>query len=485
MPESSKILHPTAGVDYPTASHAAGSYLYDPRGRAYLDGCSSAIVTNIGHSNPDIVAAMKRQLDVLTFSYRSQFTNRPAEELAARLVELAPGDLTRVQFTNSGSEAVEAAIRLALQYWRERGNTRKRLIVSREVSYHGATLGGLAVSGHAARRKPIEGLLPTMPRAAAAHCHRCPFGLSPDICGLECADDLEAVIARVGADQVAAFIFEPVVGAAGGAIPAPPGYLARVAEICERNDVLLIADEVITGLGRTGAWFGCATEGIEPDLIALGKGMSAGYIPLGAVLVGDRIRCAIEAGSGSAALGHTYSGNPLAAATGLAVIDYLTRHDLVTRAGAVGARLKEALRGVLAEQGIRADVRGRGLLLAVDFSPPVGDPSADSGLTATEVVEAAFGQGLILYPAGVEQTARAVVVAPPLTISDAEVAQLVAIFAAAVGDLTVAAAARPPTAGRPSPAADPSTPTTRPMTGPADSRGPVSRATARKEEPVR
>lgn len=433
----SSMLYPDVHAEYPFAVRARGSYIYDAEGRAYLDGCSSAIVVNVGHGNLAVLGAMKQQLSRLTFCYRSQFTNEPAEELARTLVRLAPGDLSHVQYTNSGSEAVEGAIRLALQYWQEVGEPAKRLIVSRDVSYHGATLGGLAVSGHDARRRHLLPILPEMPRAAAAHCHRCPFGLSQAGCSLECATDLERTIARVGAENIAAFIFEPVVGAAGGAVPAPPGYMRRVAEICARHQILLIADEVITGLGRTGSWFGSEAEGIAPDLLTLGKGMSAGYIPVGAVLASTAIWQAIRAGSGAAVVGHTYSGYPLAAATALAVIKYIDQRGLVDRALTLGTELAAGLREMLAERGIAADVRGRGLLIGVDFAPPAADPSPslDSLITAKMVVTAAFRHGLILYPAGVEPTPRAVVVAPPLTITRQEISRLLAAFGAALDEL--------------------------------------------------
>ncbi len=441
----SSVLYPDVHADYPFAVRARGSYIYDAEGRAYLDACSSAIVVNVGHGNLAVLGAMKQQLSKLTFCYRSQFTNGPAEELARTLVRLAPGDLSHVQYTNSGSEAVEGAIRLALQYWQEVGEPTKRLIVSRDVSYHGATLGGLTVSGHDARRRHLLPILPRMPRVAAAHCHRCPFGLAQPDCSLECATDLEQTIARVGAENIAAFIFEPVVGASGGAVPAPPGYLRRIAEICARHQILMIADEVITGLGRTGSWFGCEAEGIAPDLLAMGKGMSAGYVPVGAVLASTAIWEAIRAGSGAAAVGHTYSGYPLAAATALAVIKYIDQRGLVDRALTLGAALASGLRTMLAERGIAADVRGRGLLIGVDFAPRASDPSPDSDslITAKMVVAAAFRHGLILYPAGVEPTPRAVVVAPPLTITRQEINRLLAAFGSALDELAPRPSAEP------------------------------------------
>ncbi|MFD6566536.1 aspartate aminotransferase family protein [Micromonospora profundi] len=430
MGETSRVLPPDLRTAYPRATRAAGCYLYDDQGREYLDGCSSAIVVNVGHGNPEILDAIRAQLETITYCYRTQFANEPAERLAAELVRLAPGDLSHVQFTNSGSEGTEAAIRLALQYWQEVGRPGRRLVVSRDVSYHGATLGALAVSGHESRRRPLAALLPDMPRAPRADCNRCPFGLTRDTCALDCASAVERTILAAGPENVAAFIVEPVVGAAGGAVPAPPGYLTAVAEICRRHDVLLIADEVMTGLGRTGRWFGVDVESVAPDLLVLGKGMSAGYLPIGAVLVNARIHAAIHDGSGTSALGHTYSANPLAAASAAAVVDFLVRHDVPARAARAGDRLRRGLTAALAARGVVADVRGAGLLLGVDFT--ARHPGQDPGVTAAAMAAAAFEERLLLYPAGTDAVPRAVIVAPPLTITDAELDQLVDRFAAAL-----------------------------------------------------
>jgi adenosylmethionine-8-amino-7-oxononanoate aminotransferase len=433
---ASRVVNPDLRRDYPLAVRASGSYVYDEHGTAYLDGCSGAIVVNLGHGNPEILRAIGDQLERITFSYRTHFSNPPAEALAAELAEVAPGDLNHVLFTNSGSEAVEAAVRLALQYWRERGEPRRDVLVSRDGSYHGATLGSLGLSGHASRRRGLESVLPQWPRAAEANCHVCPFGLTRSSCALDCAGSIGAAIAAAGPDRVAAVVVEPVVGAAGGAVPSPPGYLRAVAEICRRYGVLLIADEVITGGGRTGRWFGCDEDGVVPDLIVLGKGVSAGYAPLGAVLVSSRVHDEIRAGTGLVGLGHTYAGNPLSTAAGLAVLRYARRHDLPARAARVGADLRRRLRQVLDGRGLTADVRGRGLLLAVDFTPGgQDDPGADSGIAAAALVAAAQRRGLLLYPAGTGAVQRAVIVAPPLTVTPGEVDELVRLFAAALDDV--------------------------------------------------
>ncbi|GAA5084418.1 aspartate aminotransferase family protein [Thermocatellispora tengchongensis] len=422
------MLYPELGREYPVAVRAKGSYVYDAEGKSYLDGCSGAIVVNIGHGVPEIAEAIRAQVEKITFVTRLQFTNPQAERLAAELTALAPGDLGHVFFTNSGSEAIEAAMRLAFQYWQETGRPERTVMISRDGSYHGATLGAIGLSGHPNRRHTVRAVLPAWPRAAAANCYSCPFGLTRSTCGLDCARSIEDAILAAGPERVAAVVIEPVVGASGGAVPPPPGYLREVAAICRRHDVLLIADEVITGLGRTGHWFGCDEEGIVPDLLVLGKGLSAGYAPLGAVLLRDRVHDAIGAGSGQFSLGHTYAANPLSAAVGLAVLRYVREHDLPARARELGPRLAAGLRRVLRARGIQADVRGRGLLLAVDFSRPGEEP----GITAAEVVRAARDAGLLLYPAGVTPVPQAVMVAPPLTITVAELDRLVDLFATAL-----------------------------------------------------
>jgi adenosylmethionine-8-amino-7-oxononanoate aminotransferase len=432
---ASRVLNPDLRRSYPRAVRASGCYVYDEHGTAYLDACSGAIVVNVGHGNPEILRAIGAQLAEITFSYRTHFTNGPAEELAAELIEVAPGDLSHVLFTNSGSEAVEAALRLALQFWQERGQPQRTVLVSREGSYHGATLGSLGLSGHTARRRGLEAVLPQWPRAAEANCSACPFGLTRSSCALQCAQSVADAIVAAGPERVAAVVVEPVVGAAAGAVPAPAGYLRALADICRRYDVLLIADEVITGGGRTGRWFASAEDGVVPDLIVLGKGVSAGYAPLGAVLVGARLWDGIRSGSGRVGLGHTYAGNPLSTAAGLAVLRYVREHDLPARAAAVGADLLRRLRDVVDRRGLAADVRGRGLLLAVEFADPAAAGDGRPGITAAALVAAAQRRGLLLYPAGTGAVQRAVIVAPPLTIEPAEVDQLVQLFAAALDDM--------------------------------------------------
>ncbi len=431
----SAVLYPDLTAQYPEAVSASGSVIHDADGKDYIDGCAGALVVNVGHGRAEIVDAMVEQAGRLTFAYRTQFTTDPTERLARRLADLAPGDLDHVFFTNSGSEAVEAALRLALQYWQERGRPEKSIFISRDGSYHGATLGAVALSGHPARRKTVEPILPVWPRAAAANCHACPFGRLPSNCQLQCARSVEEEIVQAGSDRVAAVVIEPVVGASGGAVPAPAGYLAEVERICREYDVLLIADETITGLGRTGEWFGCDEAEVTPDLMVLGKGLSAGYVPLGALLLSSRIHQVLEAGSARFPLGHTFAANPLATAVGDAVVRYTVEHDLPERARTVGANLRRRLGEVLAARPqVSADLRGRGLLLGIEFTRLGGLPSP-GGVRAPDLVAAAMRAGLVLYPAGTGPVQYTVLVAPPLTITEAEVDALVDRFAAALDDV--------------------------------------------------
>jgi adenosylmethionine-8-amino-7-oxononanoate aminotransferase len=321
------------------------------------------------------------------------------EDLAARQAARAPGDLDRVYPVSGGSEANETAIKFARQVHLERGAPEKHLIIGREISYHGNTLGALAVSGHAVRRRPYRPLLRDQPHIPAAYCYRCPFGLEHPSCGVRCAQAIEEEIVRIGPQYVAAFIAEPVVGAAGWALVPPPEYFGIVRQICDRYDVLFIADEVMTGIGRTGRNFAMDHWGVVPDVITTGKGLSGGYAPLAAMIVREGHYQAIAQGSGAFVHGFTYGGHPASCAAGAAVLDYIQVHGLVAHAAAMGELLMERLRP-LRERRIVGDLRGLGLMLGVEF---VRDRTTkepfDRGLRVAErVVEAAFERGLIVYP---------------------------------------------------------------------------------------
>ncbi|WP_308639470.1 aspartate aminotransferase family protein [Paenibacillus silvisoli] len=425
------LIKPLLTAHYPTIAYGKGVFLYDNDGKRYLDASSGAVTAGIGHGVQEIIDAMHAQAQKVSFVYRSQFTSEPAERLAKRLSDLAPGRDYWSFFVNSGSEATETAMKIAIQYWQEQGIRGKTKVISRRMSYHGITLGSLSMSGHVARRRRFVPLLEELPLVAPPYCYRCPFGKSTaEGCGLACADDLETAIKRIGAEHVAAFIAEPIIGAAGGAVVPPDGYYQRIKEICERYGVLFIADEVMTGIARTGTMFGMEHWGVEPDVIALGKGLSAGYTPIAATLAKDHVIEPILAGSQIVMSGHTFSANPQSAAVSLAVLDYIEGNQLVKAAEEKGRYLKQLLEQIASGCAMIGDVRGKGLLLGLEF---VADRAAKTPFPVTagltqRIVERAFAKGLLIYPAagGVDGEGDAIIIAPPLVITNEEMDLLAA-----------------------------------------------------------
>lgn len=434
---ASHLLYPQLDEALPEIVRGQGCYLYDNEGRSWLDGSSGAVVANLGHGVADIVSAATRQAEQLAFVFRSQFTSRAAEELADLLADLAPGDLNRLFLVNSGSEATELAQKIAIQYWQERGEPQRIRVLSRTTSYHGVTLGALAMSGHAGRRAPFAPLLTDDARVATPYCYRCPLDLAFPGCKLACADTLRDEIERMGPETVAAFIAEPVVGASGGAIVPPPGYDVRVRELCNEYGILYIADEVMTGMGRTGLMFASEREDAVPDMLVLGKGLGAGYTPVGAVLVSDRIVETIRSGTGQLLFGHTMSGNPLTAATALAVVRHLLEHDLPGNAARQGEKLGRRLRELAARHPVIGDIRGSGLLWGLELVAPDGAPFPPEVAATGRLVRAAFDAGLVIYPAAGAIGGRgdAVLIAPPLNITDAVLDHLMALLDAAFSQL--------------------------------------------------
>ncbi len=424
----SALLKQQIDKHYPKVVRGKGVWLWDSEGRDYIDGSSGAMTANIGHGVTEIAQAMQEQASQIAFTFRTQFTNQPAEDLAARLAALAPGDLNHVFFVSSGSEASEYAMRVAIHTWKERGLPRKVRFLSRERSYHGMTMGALSMSGHDARRPDYSTLLHPFPAVAAAYEYRSSWADLPAEQKYKSADEWETAILEAGADNVAAVIVEPIVGAAGGALVAPEGYFKRLREICDQYNVLLIMDEVITGMGRTGKWFASEHEGIVPDMIITAKGLSAGYTPMGAVIIRDPLVESMRAGSGYAPFGHTFSGNPLGCAVCLAVMDYLDQHHVLANVVARGAQVEAGLRALSDRYQHMVDVRGRGLLWGFEFvldrktrTPPPAEMNA-TGLFADICQE----NGLIVYPAGIKPYNNAALVAPPLVINAEEVQDLLA-----------------------------------------------------------
>ncbi len=424
----SHIFPRHCAVPPPVAVAGDGPWLIDADGRRYLDASGGAAVSCLGHSDAAVRAAIHAQLDRLEFAHTGFFTSEPAEALADLLIAHAPGDLDRVYLVSGGSEATEAAIKLARQYFLEIGEPDRRHLIARRQSYHGNTLGALAAGGNAWRRQQFAPLL--IPVSHIAPCYDYADRRddeTPEAYGRRTADELEAEILRLGPGTVMAFMAEPVVGATLGAVPAVPGYFARIREICDRHGVLLILDEVMCGMGRTGHLFACEADGIAPDILCIAKGLGAGYQPLGAMLCTATIYDAIARGTGFFQHGHTYLGHPVAAAAGHAVVTRLTEPAMMPRVQALGHALDAALRERLAQHPHVGDIRGRGLFRGVEL---VADretkaPFDPARKLAARIKAAAFEAGLICYPMPGTRDGRVgdhVLLAPPFIIEDEHVA---------------------------------------------------------------
>jgi adenosylmethionine-8-amino-7-oxononanoate aminotransferase len=427
---------------YPRAVRGEGCFVYTDDGRRFLDASGGAAVVTIGHGVESVGRAMAEQATRLAYVHSSQYHSAVVEKLAERILALAPRGMQsggRVYYTSGGSEATETALKLARQYWIERGEKKRYRVISRKQSYHGSTLGALSASGNVKRREPFAPLLSEWGHIEPCYCYRCPFGLKYPECNVECADALDRLLSSEGAGDVAAFIFEPVVGATLGAVVPPPGYVERIAEICERHGILLIADEVMTGMGRTGKPFAIEYEGVVPDMILVGKGIASGYAPLGAVIASGEVAGAIASGSGAFLHGYTYNGHPVAAAAANGVLDYIESEKLFERVEPVGAELRAALE-TLRKYSVVGDVRGRGLLLAVEFVSDAATRApfpADANI-ATRVAADAAEAGVMTYPIqGCVDGTRGdhVLIAPPFTINSQLIGMLVEGVERAVADL--------------------------------------------------
>lgn len=433
--EQSYLIKPLLDSNYPVIDYGEGIFLYDKDGKRYLDACSGAVTANIGHGVPEIIEAMKKQSEKVSFVYRSQFTSEPAELLAKRIAKLAPGDLNWSFFVNSGSEATETAMKIAIQYWQEKGMTTKTKILSRWVSYHGITLGALSMSGHPGRRARFAAHLEDCPVINPPYCYRCPYQLSPEHCGNKCAHELELAIKRIGSEHIAAFIAEPVIGAAGGAITPPKDYYKDISEICKRNNILFIADEVMTGVGRTGAFLASEQWDVIPDIVALGKGLGAGYATIAATVVSDQVIKPILAGSKLIMSGHTLSANPQACATSLAILDYLEQKQLIEQVESKGVFLRNKLLKLMNHFDFIGDIRGKGLLMGIEL---VDDKSSRKPFpkhlqVVKTLIDIAQNNGLLLYPAGSGldgMEGDSIIISPPLTITKREIEELIRILTA-------------------------------------------------------
>ena len=434
--------HPKSHLFYqsrlrrPLVDRAEGIYFWDSTGKRYLDGSSGAMVCNIGHSNPNVLEAMRKQMERATFAYRLQFENEPAEKLARHLVEYMPGDLDKVFFVSGGSEAVEACLKMARQYTLAIGQPQRYKTISRFPSYHGSTLGALAATGMSLMSAPFDPMLRQMPKISAPTVYldrdECTSAEKRNLRGLYYANLLEEEILRQGPETVLSFIMEPIGGASTGALVAPDSYYGRIREICDRYGVLLIYDEVMSGAGRTGShYLGGSHWDAEPDLIALSKGMAAGYSPLGAMVTsGKLVEPVLD--SGGFIHGYTYAGNPLSCSAGLAVLEEIEKQNLLAKAERTGDLLKSRLEDLMQRFSFIGDVRGKGLLLAVEFvaDRETMQPLPPEMNAHTEVVELAFERGLIIYSRRTRggRIGDHFLICPPLIIEEAEIDELLKMF---------------------------------------------------------
>jgi adenosylmethionine-8-amino-7-oxononanoate aminotransferase len=430
------------GKNYPDAVRGEGCFIYTADGKKILDACGGAAVVTIGHGVREIARAMAEQAEQLAYAHTSQFHTRAAEELAGRLLALAPARFReggRVFFTSGGSEATETALKLCRQYFLERSEWKRVRVASRWQSYHGSTLGALAVSGNIHRRTPFAPLLQDWGHIPPCYCYRCPLGLSYPTCEVACADELEKLVRDTDPGTVAAFICEPVVGATLGAAVPPDGYLQRIAEICRHNGILLIADEVMTGMGRTGKAFACEHWAVAPDMILVGKGVASGYAPLGAVLVAGHVVETIAKGSGAFLHGFTYNAHPVAAAAANAVLDYIVQEKLFERVVPAGHEVRDAL-DLLWKHSIIGEVRGLGLLFGIEFvrDRETREPFPREARIAERIYGAAFEAGMLTYPIqGCADGERGdhILLAPPYTISSEEIKLLAGGLDAALANV--------------------------------------------------
>jgi len=399
----SYVLHRNLTAELPEIVSGDGNYLIDETGRRYLDACGGAAVSCLGHDNPKVRAAIKEQVDKIAFAHTGLFTNQPAETLAEFLVKHAPkgtGD-GRVMYLGSGSEAMEAALKLARQYYLERGEPARSKVIARMPSYHGNTLGALATGGHTGRRAPFQPLLMNVSHIDAAYAYRMQKdGESEAQFALRAANLLEERILELGKDEVMAFVAEPIVGASLGTQPAPTGYFKRIREICDTYGVLLIADEVMSGMGRTGTLFALEHEGICADITTMAKGLGAGYQPIAAVLASEKVISQMQAGSGTLWNGHTYMSHAIATAGALAVQQVIENDNLLANVQERGAQLETALISAFDTHENVGNIRGRGLFWSIEFvaDRTTKKPFPPARAIAPRLKTDMLARGIITYP---------------------------------------------------------------------------------------
>jgi adenosylmethionine-8-amino-7-oxononanoate aminotransferase len=423
-----KHIHATA--DLPKVAWAKGSYVYDVDGKRYIDGSGGPAVYCIGHSNTEVNDAIKSQLDRIAHGYRYNFSSDALEELTDIIRQRCGGTLNHMVYVTGGSEAVESCLKLALQYHAARGDMSRRRFIARERSWHGNTIGALSVSGFLERKRAFEGSLLDVSRLSPANVYRPVAGATAETAGAACAQELEDEILRLGPDKICAFIFEPVVGAAGGCVPAPAGYARRVREICDKYGVLMISDEVMCGAGRAGTWRALEHDGVEPDIMSVAKGLAAGYLPLGAAIYNDKVADAIHGIHGAPMTGHTFTGHTACCAAGVAVQKIVARDKLIERVATMAPKLTAMLTDALRDVEAVGDIRGRGFFQAIEL---VADRETRAPYSAErklfmKIRAQAFANGLICYPVGGNVdgiNGDVVIVAPPYNVSDDELTEIV------------------------------------------------------------
>ncbi|MEW6369011.1 MAG: aminotransferase class III-fold pyridoxal phosphate-dependent enzyme [Acidobacteriota bacterium] len=417
--------------DYPVLCRGDGVYLYDRSGKRYLDGAGGALVCSIGHGSREVAEHVRRQAETLAFAPIARFTHDPQIELAERLARMGSPHLPYAYFVSSGSEAVETAIKMARQFHVECGERGKSLVIGRQPSYHGNTLACLSAGGNAGRRRHYAPYLFASPKIALPHCASCPYHLSYPSCDLYCARQLEREILRAGPENVSCFIAETVTGSSGGVIIPPRGYLKLVAEICARHRVVLIADEIMCGTGRTGRFLATSHFDALPDICILGKGITSGYTPLAALLVSERVYAAFEAGSGAFINNFTFAANPLSCATACKVLEIVERDGLIARADRAGSFLRGLLSDLAGEHPhLGANIRGVGLMMAVDIFKDRGimQPFDAADEVAERLTRACLDEGLVVYPSSLalaDREGECILLGPPFVISESESEELV------------------------------------------------------------
>jgi len=402
--DQTRVFHRSLRASYPTVTGGDGVWLIDADGRRYLDGSGGAAVAALGHGHKEVIDAIKAQLDAIAFAHTGSFTNEAAEELAAFLTDRAPQGISRAYLVSGGSEAVEAAMKLVRQYHMGRGDPGRMYYIARWRSYHGNTLGALALGGNLVRRKPYEDILPgKISHIAPCFAYRNKMQGETDIeYGLRSAHDLEVEILRIGPERVAAFFAETVVGATAGAVAPAPGYFKEIRRICDKYGILLILDEVMCGMGRTGTLFACEQDDVVPDMITIAKALGGGYQPIGGLLVQNKIVDVVRKATGLFQHGHTYMGHAAAAAGALAVQKIIERDGLLAQVRQKGARLMGMLKAKFADHPHVGDIRGRGLFIGVEL---VQDRTSKETFSPEDklnhlIKQTAFNNNLLIYPGG-------------------------------------------------------------------------------------